>query len=275
MSITLTYLGNTSIPVEVEGLTPDWAVGKSVAEIERFEIFHGNEKMPLAEMFAISGDPSDQRFDFDGNVSGVHWIGAGMRQGTIYIHGPAGRHLGSELRGGEIHVEGNAGGWAGCEMRGGFIHVRGDAGHLVGAAYRGSAQGMRGGLIVVDGNTGDEVGLLMQQGTIIVGGTAGDMIGFGMVDGTIVVSGNAGIRPGAGMRGGSIALMGGALPAILSSFRFSRTAKPKNLLGALKDLDCEGRIAGGMRVPDEVDIYLGDLVTDGTGELYVPHVKDG
>jgi len=35
MSITLTYRGETSIPVEIEGLTPDWACDKSLAEIRK------------------------------------------------------------------------------------------------------------------------------------------------------------------------------------------------------------------------------------------------
>src|SRR5829696_5814346 len=123
MSITLTYLGDTTLPVEVEGLTPDWAWDKPRAQIERFEIFRGNQKLPLAEMFAVAGDAGDKRIDFEGDLSGVHWIGAHMRSGQIYIHGPAGRHVGSELRGGEIEIEGDAGGWVACEMRGGLIHI--------------------------------------------------------------------------------------------------------------------------------------------------------
>src|SRR5262249_22057107 len=121
MSITLTYRGETSLPVEIEGLTPDWAWDKSRQEVERFEIFHGNLKLPLAELFSVTGHPGDKRFDFEGNLAGVHWIGAHMRDGQIHIHGPAGRHVGSELRGGEIHVAGDAGDWLGSEMRGGTI----------------------------------------------------------------------------------------------------------------------------------------------------------
>src|SRR6187431_388899 len=79
MSITLTYRGETSLPVEVEGLTPDWAWDKPLAEIEQFEIYHGNQKVPLGEMFALAGDAGDKRFDFEGNLEGVHWIGANMR----------------------------------------------------------------------------------------------------------------------------------------------------------------------------------------------------
>ncbi len=64
MTLTLTYQGQTSVPVEIEGLTPDWASDKSLAEIEKFEIFHGNRRIPLAEMFSVSGDPRDKQFDF-------------------------------------------------------------------------------------------------------------------------------------------------------------------------------------------------------------------
>src|SRR5262245_12900206 len=129
MSLTLTYIGQTSLPVEIEGLTPDWAADKSLAEIERFEIFHGNQKLPLAEMFKVGGDAADQRFDLAGNLAGVHWIGAQMKSGQIHIHGSAGRHVGSEMAGGEICVESNASDWLGAEMHGGLIHVKGNAAH--------------------------------------------------------------------------------------------------------------------------------------------------
>jgi formylmethanofuran dehydrogenase subunit C len=254
MAITLTYRGQTSLPVEVEGLTPDWACDKSLAEIERFEIYHGNRKLALAEMFAVVGDAADERLDFEGDLSGVHWIGAHMRGGQVRVHGPAGRHVGSQMGGGEIHVEDDAGDWAGCEMRGGLIHVRGNAGHLVGGAYRGSVQGMRGGAIIVDGNAGNEIGLLLKQGTISIGGDAGHMIGFKMTGGAIFVSGNAGIRPGAGMQGGKIVLVGSKPTPLLSSFRFDRTTD--------------------LSIPDlqhsvNVDVYIGDLVVDGAGEIYM------
>src|SRR4051812_48225651 len=240
MAITLTYFGETSVPVEIEGLSPDWACTKTLSEIEQFEIFHGNRKLPLAEMFRVSGDPGDKRFDFEGNLSGVHWIGAHMRTGHIQVHGPAGRHIGSELRGGQIHIDGDAGGWVGCEMRAGFIHVRGNAGHLVGAAYRGSAQGMRGGTIIVDGNAGNEIGLSMQQGKIAIGGGSGDMVGFNMTDGMIIICGDSGIRPGAGMHGGTIALLGPTRTAILPSFRLDRTAAPEKLQPIVQDLIPKG-----------------------------------
>jgi formylmethanofuran dehydrogenase subunit C len=269
MALKLTYRGETSLPVEIEGLTPDWAWDKPLAEIERFEIFHGNQKISLAELFTVSGDAGDKRFDFEGNLSGVHWIGAHMRTGQIHIHGPAGRHLGSELRGGEIHVEGDTSDWIGCEMRGGLIHVRGNAGNLVGAAYRGSAQGMRGGTIIVEGNAGNEIGLLMKEGVIAIAGQAGDMIGFNMTGGTVLVFGNAGIRPGAGMHGGMIAVLGPTPTRLLPSFRFDRRARPENLETLLNGLREKGLAFFHFAMPDETTVYVGDLVADGAGEIHL------
>ena len=274
MSITLTYRGETSLPVEVEGLTPDWAWDKPLAVIERFEIFHGNQKLPLAEMFSVAGDAGDKRFDFEGDLFGIHWIGAHMRSGQIHIHGSSGRHLGSELRSGEIHVDGDVSDWVGCEMRGGLIHVRGNAGHQVGAAYRGSAQGMRGGTIIVDGNVGNEIGLVMKEGLIAVGGQAGDVIGFNMTGGTVLIFGSAGIRPGAGMHGGTIALLGTTPLRMLPSFRFDRRAAPSNLEMLLKGLHKKGMEVPDSALLDEASVYIGDLVADGAGEIYLRHVRD-
>jgi formylmethanofuran dehydrogenase subunit C len=272
MSIKLTYLAATSIPVEVEGLTPDWACDKSLAEIERFEIFHGNRKLPLAELFTVTGDASDNRLDWEGNLAGVHWIGAHMRSGQIHIHGPAGRHIGSEMRGGEIRVEEDAGDWVGAEMRGGLIHVRGSAGNLVGAAYRGSAKGMTGGTLVVDGCAGTEIGLSIAKGTIMIRGAAGEMLGFNMLGGTIVVLGDCGLRAGAGMRAGAIGLFGPAPPPLLPSFRRDRTEQPENLVALLRELRDKGLQLDESQFPAEVDVYVGDSVADGSGEILLRHL---
>ena len=63
MPLALVYQGQTAIPVEVEGLTPSWARGKTLGEIERFEIFHGNEKRPLADFFSVAGSTDDGRIE--------------------------------------------------------------------------------------------------------------------------------------------------------------------------------------------------------------------
>jgi formylmethanofuran dehydrogenase subunit C len=268
MPLKFTYTANTPIPVEIEGLTPDWACDKSLAEIERFEIFHGNRKLPLAEMFQVAGDPSDSEFHFEGNLAGVHWIGAHMHAGRITIHSPAGRHVGSAMRGGEIHVHGSAGDWLGAEMHGGLIHVQGSAGHLAGAAYRGSPRGMTGGTLLVDGDAGNEVGLSMRRGLLAIGGAVGDLLGFNMIAGTIVVLGKSGARPGAGMRRGTIALLGNATP-LLPSFRYACTAQPFILPLVLRSLRDKGMRIDDALLHANVDLYNGDLIELGKGEIFL------
>ena len=271
MAIRLTYNAQTLVPVEIEGFTPDWACDKSIADIERFEIFHGNCKIPLAEMFNVSGDPSDKRMDFEGNLSGVHWIGAHMASGVVSIQGAAGRHVGSQMRGGKIVVEGNAGGWVGAEMHRGLIHIKGNAGHLTGAAYRGSSKGMTGGIILVDGNAGNEIGLTMRRGLIAVGGSSGDMIGFNMIAGTVAVFGECGIRPGAGMRRGTLALFGPNPPQLLPSFRYASTYPPQTVKLMLRTLMDKGFRVDQALMTSEVDLYHGDMVSLGRGEILFRH----
>ncbi len=271
MALKLKYVGDTKVPVEVEGLTPDWACDKSLAEIERFAIFDGNRKIQLADLFSVTGDASDKRFDFEGDLTGVHWIGAHMASGQIHIHGSAGRHIGSSMTGGEIRVAGNAGGWVGAEMQGGSIHVQGDAGHLVGAAYRGSAKGMTGGTILIGGNVGNEVGLTMRRGLIAVAGSAGDMIGFNMIAGTVLVFGECGIRSGAGMRRGTIGLFGPKPPPLLPSFRFASTLQLPFLRVMLRQIRERGLLIDDGLLTAEFDLYHGDLVAIGRGEVLMRH----
>lgn len=271
MALHLLYRGETPVPVEVEGLTPDWACDKSLAEIERFEIYHGNRKIPLAEMFSVSGDPSDKRLDWEGNLSGVHWIGAQMASGEIHIQGSAGRHIGSEMRGGVIHVHGDARGWVGAEMKRGLIHVHGNAGHLVGSSYRGSAKGMTGGTILVDGDAGNEIGCTMRRGLIAIGGKAGDMVGFNMIAGTVVVLGECGIRPGAGMRRGTLGLLGPNPPQLLPTFKYAATYQPQAMQVILRTLRQQGMAIEDTLINAEFDLFHGDLVALGKGEIFFHH----
>ena len=226
MALTLSYHAKTSIPVEIEGVVPDRLQGQSLAEIERLEVYHGNQKLPLAELFAVSGDPADARIDFEGELVGVHYIGYGMKSGEIHVHGNAGRHVGGEMTGGRIQIDGNAGDWVGGEMHGGLVHVAGNAGHLIGAAYRGSKKGMTNGTILIRGDVGDEVGAAMRRGTLVVGGSCGDAVGFGMIAGSIFVFGSCGNRAGAGMKRRTIGLFGKEPTKLLPTFRTAGCFRP-------------------------------------------------
>jgi formylmethanofuran dehydrogenase subunit C len=239
-----------------------------LADIEQLQIFHGNTKVPLAEFFHVSGDPTAGRMEWAGDLSGVHWIGAHTTDGQIRVCGNAGRHLGSEMSGGEIHVDGDAGDWVGGEMHGGLIHVRGRAGHLVGAAYRGSARGMTGGTILIRGPVGNELGHTMRRGLIAVG-AAGDLAGFNMLAGTIAVFGPSGIRHGAGMRRGTLAFLGGDPPPLLPSFRFACRYQPDVLALLLRHLQRLDFPLPGDLPRAEVDLYNGDLIEGGRGEVLI------
>ena len=267
MALKLTYTGQTTIPVEVEGLLPDLLRKASRKKIEVFEIFHGNRKLRLAEFFRVQGSLDDGQLEFEGDLSGVHWIGAGMQAGKIRVTGPAGRHLGSQMSGGEICVEGNAGDWVGAEMHGGFIHVKGRAGHLIGAAYRGSAVGMKAGTILIDGDVGNEIGHTMRRGLLAVGGNCGDMAGFNMIAGNVYVFGNCGIRPGAAMRRGTLGFFGSEPPPLLPTFRRATTFEPLYLQLALRKLQQLGFAVDEQLFTSSYDLYHGDFIEGGRGEI--------
>lgn len=273
MPLEITYTADTPIPVEIEGLTPTSLQGKSLDEILRQEIYHGNEKLALGEMFDVSGDADDLEWYLDGNLSGVHWIGAHMTEGSIHVHGPAGRHIGSEMRGGTITVDGDASDWVGGEMRGGLIHVHGRAGHLIGAAYRGSQVGMRGGTILIDGDAGNEVGHTMRRGWIVVGGSAGDTVGFNMLAGTVFIMGECGIRPGAGMRRGTLGLFGTPRCDLLPTFRYDCRHRPLVMQIMARRLEQLGMKFDPAVLTSELDQYHGDLLDGGRGEVLFPALR--
>lgn len=264
-SLELTYRTPQSLPVELEGFTPDAVRGESLDAIKRRSAFVGNTTVVLGELFDIAGDARDLEWRLMGDLSGVHWLGAGMRAGAIRVEGSIGRHTGSQMRGGQISVSGAAGDWLGAEMRGGRIEVRGDAGHSVGAAYPGSPRGMRGGSLVVRGSAGDEIGHTMRRGWITVGGDCGELVGYRMKAGTIFVFGQAGQRPGAEMIRGTIGLFGAELATLLPTFRRACRFAPQ-FMGLLQS----ELTKLGYDLPGEIDLYHGDLLNGGRGEILLP-----
>ncbi len=269
MPLELKLKIKTTVPIEVEGITPDRLCELSPDQIQRLDVFHGNQKIALADAFDTQGDAGDRVIEFQGDMSGVHWIGAGMQSGSIVVNGPAGRHLGSEMKGGRIVVHGHAGDWVGAEMKGGFIVVHGDAGHLVGAAYRGSARGMTKGTILIHGSAGNEIAHTMRRGLIAVGGDVGDLAAFNMLAGTLLMFGGCGIRHGAGMRRGTLAFFGAQRPPLLPSFRFACRYRPLMLALLLQFLEQhQFPLPDGCRQAI-YELYHGDLIEGGRGELLI------
>lgn len=97
MPLTIELTAKTSVPLEVEGITPCRVRELDVAAIERLEIFEGNNAPQLADFFRVSGNADDGEIIFKGELSGVHWIGTKMSSGQITIEGNVGRHVGSEM----------------------------------------------------------------------------------------------------------------------------------------------------------------------------------
>ena len=269
MSLTLRFHAKTSVPVEIEEVVPDRLQGKSLAEIERLAIGYGNRKLALAELFSVSGDPSDGHIDLEGELAGVHFIGYGMNSGQIHVHGSAGRHVGGAMNGGRITVDGDVGDFAGCEMHGGLIHVAGSAGDLIGAAYPGSKKGMTDGTILIGGDVGSEVGASMRRGTLAVGGSCGDAVGFNMIAGSILVFGSSGARPGAGMRRGTIGLFGTTPPRLLPTFRAAGRFRPLFLRLLFRELAHLGFPVDLGLLASELLLSHGDLVALGKGEVWM------
>lgn len=244
------------VPVEAERISPDVFAPLSIEKIRSLQVWEGNRKVTLSDLFEISGEsepgpPEETVISLSGDFSGVKRIGENMTCGKIAVSGDVGMHAGNGMVGGEILIEGNAGGWLGREMRGGKIAVCGDAGDYVGAGYRGESCGMRGGEIRIEGSAGDYLGEHLCGGTITVGGDAGDFPGIANRGGTIVIGGDAHL-PGAEMASGTITVRGRA--RVLPSFQRLETV----------EID-------GLRF----DKFLGDLVDGGKGELYAASIEEG
>ncbi len=204
MSLRLRLRTDSTIPVFVQGVIPEITKRKSLSEIEKLPIRQGNQALCLAEVFDVSGNSDNQTIAWEGDLSAVHWIGAGMQLGKVIIEGNCGRHLGSRMQGGRIEVMGSVSDFVACENRGGTISIAGDAGDWVGAAYPGTKSGANGGQIFVHGNAGDAVGMAMRRGIVIVMGSTGRLAGWNMLAGTIVVNDKWGAMAGRGMKRGTL-----------------------------------------------------------------------
>jgi len=268
MALRLSLIAPTTIPIELDGIVPDQLRDKSAHDIARWPIFHGNEQIPLAELFHVTGSAADERIVFAGDNCGVHRIGARMQSGTIYVEASAGRHVGSQMTGGEIVVAGDADDWAGGEMHGGLIRIQGRAGHHLGAAYRGSERGMDGGTILVHGDAGDEVAHTMRRGLIAVGGSVGDFPAINMLAGSLFVYGRCGIRPAAGMRRGTLAFFADQ-PQLLPTFRAGGPCQPLFMRVYLRRLAELGYADSPELADATYEIHHGDLLNGGRGEVLV------
>jgi len=254
-------------PLDARCITPDIFAEKSVSKIAELQIWEGNQKRTLDQLFKIEYNANNQSEEMTirilGDVKQVRRIGAKMSTGKIIIDGDTGMHLGEEMQGGTIVVAGSAGSWTGCMMKKGIIQIKGDAGDYIGAAYRGSTHGMNGGKIIIQGNAGNEVGCFMRSGLIRIDGNVGQFVGVHMRNGTIIVQGNSEGRTGAQMSGGKIVVCGHT-PSILPTFTVDSIKSKVKINGEI--------------VKGPFYKFVGDLAEDGNGKLFVsqiqnPHLK--
>jgi len=232
------------------------------------EIWEGNRRRSLGELFDIQGENEDSLenivLQIRGDLRKVRMIGANMTDGRILIKGDVGMHLGERMKGGEIIVDGNVDSWAGCMMTGGRIEVKGSAGDYLGAPYRGSRNGMKGGAIIVHGDVGTETGCFMSGGVIKIYGNARDFVGIHMNGGGILVRGDCQDRPGANMLNGKIVICG-HVSSILSTFTIEDVRKSVKV--------------DGERIEGPFYRFTGDIADKGQGRLYIskernPHLKN-
>jgi formylmethanofuran dehydrogenase subunit C len=258
--IKLSPVKEFKYPIIAECINPDVFAGKTREEIEGLEIWEGNKKRKLGELFKVeennsAGSQEKCSLTIHGDASKVRRIGAGMKSGEITVYGNVGMHLGEEMKGGKIVVHGNVGGWAGSMMKCGTIEIHGNASDYLSAPYRGISKGMRGGKIIVCGNVGTEAGAHLRGGTIKIYGSAGQFVGFRMHDGTIYVQKDAESRAGACMIGGKI-VVGGFLESVLPTF-------------SIEGIKEKVKIEEGETAEGPFYLFLGDLAEHGDGKLYV------
>jgi len=251
------------VPVEVECISPNVFAEKSAEEIDMLQIWEGNRKRTLGDLFKTKHESNSSLEDFTiricGDVSKARRIGAKMSMGNIVVEGDAGMHLGEEMNGGVITVTGNADSWTGSMMKKGTIKIKGDAGDYIGAPYRGSTHGMSGGTIIIHGNAGNEVGCYMRNGVIKIGGNVGQFMGVHMRNGTIYVNGDSEGRAGAQMLKGKI-VVSGYIPSILPTFTID-SIRPK--------VKVEGE-----KIEGPFYRFVGDLSENGDGKLFVSKTKN-
>lgn len=243
------------MPVEAECISPNLFAEKQVKEIAALQVWEGNRKRSLGDLFNIENTSSEEMtIKIVGDVNKVRRIGARMSIGNIIVKGDAGMHLGEEMEDGNITVTGNADSWTGSMMKNGTIEIKGDAGNYIGSAYRGSTQGMNGGKIIIHGNAGSEIGCFMRNGLIKVCGKVGIYAGMHMRNGTIFVKGDSEGRAGAQMTNGKIIICG-YTPSILPTFTFD-DIRPK--VKAEKE-----------EIQGPFYRFIGDLADNGNGKLFV------
>ena len=267
-------------PLEAEVISPDQFVGKTLADIKKLIVYHGNEEKTLGDFFDISGKSNELancKIIIDGNISNVKRIGEKMTAGEIVINSDVGMHIGSQMTGGKILVNGNADDWAGAMLNGGELEITGNAGHYVGAAYRGFWKGMQNGTIKINGKIGNEA-LTWVNGSkpgkrfpTLICGSAGSFLGIHSHGGTIIVEGDCDRCAGADQIRGTI-IVKGKVSKILPSYKKIGEVKEIELMSGDKITGKFTEYSGDHSVEknhSKIDKKTGEVSNSSNGRLFV------
>ncbi len=264
--IKLKLKKKTQFPLEADTISPDNFAGKTLSDIKKLTVYHGNEEKTIGDFFDVSGksgELKELKIIMDGDCSMVKRIGENMSGGEIEINGSVGMHVGSQMRGGKITVNGNADDWAGAMLKGGELVINGDAGHYVGAAYRGDWIGMTNGVIKVKGKVGIESMLWARNSKgankwpTLYCGSAGPFLGIHNHGGTIVVEGDCDRCVGGDQSRGTIVIKG----------KVSRLLPSYQKMGEVAEID----LPNGDKIKGKFIEYSGDHSVDKetNGRLYI------
>lgn len=270
MSITLRQTTATLQRIDVRHLCPATLQAMSATEIRRLALFVGNRQTALGELFHVDvSDENDLTLNIVPANDRLDYIGSGLQQGRIIIHGDGGHHVGRDMSGGQIEVRGNAGDHAGGGMLSGHLEIHGSVGDCTGGPAAGERRGQRGGLIHVRGNAGNRAGERMRRGKLLIEGDCGECLGHRMIAGTVYVAGQVGALPGVGMRRGTLLLKKlprepGNLFADSGVYQLPFLRLLLNEIGQLSQPDREP-----FPGPREARRFVGDLSRGGLGEILV------
>ena len=245
-TISLTLRAPLDRRVDAEGLTPDRCASLTEAQIAALPILVGGRAAAVGDLFDVRGS-SAATLEFEGDLSRVDSLGAGMISG-------------------EMVVRGDAGDDAGRAMAGGVLRIRGNAGHRLGGPAPGAPKGMTGGEIVVDGHAGDDAAARVRRGLVVVGGSTGASAGRAMIAGTLVVFGAVGDHPAEGNKRGSLIALGAV--RVPASYRYACTYEPPFVRVLMTHLARRHGLVVDPRVRDgHYKRYCGDAGVPGKGEI--------
>lgn len=268
--ITLSIRHAPALRIDARELLPASLAALRASEIEQLPLWHGTQRLALAELFdvrldAVSGDTPC--LVLLGDLSRFDRVGWTMNGGRIVVEGNAGDLVGAQMTAGSISVSGDSGSFTACELAGGRIEIGGNTGDFAAGALPGDMDGMRGGTLIVRGHAGERFGDRMRRGTALVFGNAGAFAASRMVAGTIGIAGEVGEHLAYGMRRGSLVLPGTEPPL---TNRFAENHGDVGVFWKLlaRSLAREGGAFGALAelAPRR---WVGDVSVEGKGEVLV------